>query len=152
MKRLFCVLTLFLLLVMWPLSEVLSAAATGSCTIAETTLGGADIYRITWVCTADGSGTFTTITASTATKGWVFAVDTTPGSTTPTPGTGFTLIASDSGADIMSGNASAMLGVTSGRAVPARSGWFNGTLRPTFTGAYTNNAIFTIRAWIWLQK
>jgi hypothetical protein len=133
------------------LSQVCGAAATGSCTMSQGTLGGNFIMRVTWTCTADGSGTFTAITPSTARKGWVFAVDTTPGVVTPTAGTGFTLITSDSGADVMGGNASAMLGVTSGRAVPAKSGWFNGTLTPTFTGAYTNNTVFTIRAWIWLQ-
>ncbi len=129
------------------------AMAAGTCSIG--TLLGDQIQTITWTCTPDaGNGTIPSTYASPGIKGWVFAVDTTPGTTPPTASTGFTLITSDTSADVMGGNASAMLGSTAGRAVPAKSGWVNGaTLTPTFSGSYgTSVSAFTIKVSIWHQK
>jgi hypothetical protein len=128
------------------------AAATGTCVYTHTITD--NIETMKWVCTADGSGTFAAIAASTqTTRGWVFNVDTKAGGTAPTGGTGFTLIESRNGSDVMGANCTTVLGTGSNRCVPAKSGWVGGaTLTPTFTGSYGANAVFTLEAAIWLQK
>lgn len=124
----------------------------GACTMSS--ISSSDIAYVTWVCTADASdGSFpSTVTSSPTLRGWVYVVDVTPGTTTPTDGSGFTLTSSASGVDVMGGNASTMLGASPSRAIPQASGWINGTLTPVITGNSVNSAIFTIRATIWKQR
>ena len=128
----------------------LYAAATGSCAVSNDVSG--NIQTATWSCTADGSGTFlATGFASSATQGWVYAVDVYPGGTAPNAGS-LTLITSDTGADALGGNGASSLGSTVTRMVPAKSGWVHGTLQPVITGNSTGSATFTIKVMIWRQQ
>jgi hypothetical protein len=129
----------------------MTSFGAGSCAVTSVNLD--NVTRVTWVCTGDSSngGFPANVTASPTLRGWVYVVDTTPGTTTPTASSGFTLLSSESNADIMGGSASTMLGATAGRAVPSSSGWINGTLTPVITGNSVASAVFTIRAWVWNQ-
>ena len=143
---------LFLIMIVIFTMTPLVLNAAGSCTVAQTGVGS-EVTRVTWSCIGDAStGTFpTAIATSSSLRGWVYVVDTTPGATAPTSSSGFTLISSESNADVLGGNAATILGSTAGRTNPAFSGWTNGTLNPVITGNSVAGAVFTIRAWIWNQ-
>jgi hypothetical protein len=150
MKRYLCILlNIVIITVFFPL---FAHALAGSCVMTHQDLDA--ISSVTWVCTGNsGDGTFpTTITPSPTFRGWVYSVDTTPGSPSPTASSGFTLLSSESSADVLSSTGSTMLGATANRVAPAISGWINGTLTPVITSNIVHGAIFTIRAWIWNQR
>ncbi|GEM_PF-5984979 len=146
-----------LVLLMLGLCSVTFAA--GSC--SQTTTGGAEIYQteiITFVCTDGASpGSYPALgatgLASQAVRGWVTNIDVWEGSPAPTSGTSFTLIASDTGRDVLGTNGSGAITATPAPLIPPVTGWVNnGTLSPVITGNSVASAVVTIRVTVWKQK
>ena len=141
--------SLIIAISMFLLVPVCLWAAGSSCVITYSNT--VPVEKIVFTCTGDdAAGTFPNTTTK-ALHGWILAVETNPGSTGPTDN--YDIVYNTStGVDVMGGNTMNRDVANTERAVPAVSGWVDGTITQVVTNASVNSATFTSTIWFWRQE
>ncbi len=147
MKKSFITALLFACLLIAPSG----AWAAGTCTETPLKILSANVYQVTWTCTADsGDNSFPATDSKQAINGYVFYVKTIPsGATAPTDQYDIVLNDSD-GIDIMGGELANRSDTAGEEAVPKidavyGSRWVDGILEIAITGNSVASAITVVR-------
>lgn len=125
-----------------------SALATGSCTLSYD--GKYPVETITFSCTADAAAATFPNKTTKALRGFILIIETDPGTTGPTDNYDIVYNTS-SGVDVMGGACAKRDTSNTERAVPALSGWVDGTLTQVVTNNAVNSATFTSKIVYWRQ-
>ena len=127
------------------------AVAAGSCAATSTTTRQ-NVVVITWTCVGDASnGSFPATAANVGVRGWLFAVDTVPGTTQPTDNWDATLTNADS-YDLMGGALANRDTANAERAVPVKTAWVDGAITLTITGNSVTDADIVVKAYIYKEN
>lgn len=127
------------------------AVAAGTCTATSTTTRQ-NVIVITWTCVGDASnGSFPATASNVGVRGWLFAVDTIPGTTNPTDDWDATLTDANS-YDLMGGALANRDETNAERAVPTKTAWVDGTLTLTITNNSVNEADIVVKAYIYKEN
>jgi hypothetical protein len=123
-------------------------AAGSDCTVTYD--GKFPVETITFTCTADDAAATFPNTTTKAIRGYILLVETNPGTTGPTDVYDI-VYNTASGVDVMGGNCGNRSITATERAVPALSGWVDGTLTQVVTNNAVNSATFTSKIVYWRQ-
>lgn len=127
------------------------AVAAGSCAATSTTTRQ-NVVVITWTCVGDSSnGTYPATDSNVGVRGWLFAVDTVPGTTNPEDNWDATLTNAD-GYDLMGGALANRDTANAERAVPVKTAWVDGPLTLTISGNSTVSADIVVKAYIYKEN
>lgn len=124
------------------------AIAAGSCTAA--TITKQSITVTTYTCTGDSSGgSYPTKVSDVSIRGWVYAVDTIPGTPNPTAAWDATL-KNANGYDVMEG---AILNRSASAAERIKTGtWVDGPLTLAITGNSVNSAVIVVKVYTYKEN
>lgn len=135
-----------LMVLLW--SSVVMAAGSACVVTYDNSV---PMSSVTFTCTGDdANGTFPN-TTTVPIRGWIILAETNPGSTGPTNAYDIVLNTA-SGVDVMGGSMGDRSSTATERAVPAVSGWIDGTLTQVVTNASVNSATFTNTIIYWRQE
>lgn len=127
------------------------AVAAGTCT-ATSTESRQSIIVVTWTCVADASdGSYPATASNVGVRGWLYAVDTIPGSTQPTDNWDAT-ITNASGYDLLGGGLTNRDTANAERAIPTKTAWVDGPITLTITGNSVNSANIVVKAYIYKEN
>ena len=126
------------------------AIAAGSCTAATVTKQS--ITVTTYTCTGDSSdGSYPTKASDVSIRGWVYAVDTIPGTPNPTAAWDATL-KNANGYDIMGGVILNRSASAAERVTPTVTAWVDGPLTLAITGNSVNSAVIVIKVYTYKEN
>lgn len=126
------------------------AIAAGSCT--SSTVTKQFITITTFTCTGDsGGGTYPAKASDVSIRGWVYAVDTIPGTPNPTASWDATLKDAN-GYDVMGGVILNRSASAAERVTPPTTAWVDGPLTLAITGNSVNSAIIVVKVYTYKEN